>query len=48
MQDIRHVLITAEAVRGEKPPSYWTKGEAAEFWATWAEGEEKYHGKGMY
>ncbi|KAG5654062.1 hypothetical protein H0H81_007788 [Sphagnurus paluster] len=39
--DVRHVLITAEVVRGEKSPGYWTKGEGVAFWEAWAKEEGK-------
>ncbi|RDB23211.1 ATP-dependent Clp protease ATP-binding subunit ClpX [Hypsizygus marmoreus] len=39
--DIRHVLITAEVVRGERPPGYWQKGEGVAFWEAWATEEGK-------
>lgn len=39
--DIRHVLITAEVVRGEKPAQYWKKGEGVVFWEAWATEEGK-------
>ncbi|KAG5646459.1 hypothetical protein DXG03_003509 [Asterophora parasitica] len=37
--EIRHVLITAAVVRGEKPPGYWKKDEGAVFWEAWAKEE---------
>ncbi|KAJ3550643.1 hypothetical protein NM688_g5029 [Phlebia brevispora] len=46
--DVRHILVTAEAVKGTEKPLYWNKGSAAEFWGVWAAGEEKYHGKSKY
>lgn len=39
--EIRHVLVTAEVVRGEKPPQYWKKGEGVAFWEAWATEEGK-------
>lgn len=39
MQSIRHVLINDSVVRGEQPALYWSRGEAAQFWAAWAEEE---------
>ncbi|KAF7790843.1 hypothetical protein EIP86_001800 [Pleurotus ostreatoroseus] len=46
--DIRHILVTAESVKGTEKPLYWMNGDPAEFWALWAKGEEEYHGKGKY
>ncbi|KAJ3491459.1 hypothetical protein NLI96_g691 [Meripilus lineatus] len=37
----RHVLITDEVVRGERPAIYWPAGQASAFWAAWADEEEK-------
>ncbi|KAG6911742.1 hypothetical protein DXG01_007992 [Tephrocybe rancida] len=39
--DIRHVLITAEVVRGEASPGYWSKGAGVAFWEAWAKEEGK-------
>jgi ATP-dependent Clp protease ATP-binding subunit ClpX len=36
LQNIRHVLISAATVRGEQPAMYWSRGEGAAFWETWA------------
>ncbi|CCM01722.1 uncharacterized protein FIBRA_03787 [Fibroporia radiculosa] len=44
---IRHILITDAVVKGEKSAQYWTKGEAPEFWAAWAEEEERYPDNGL-
>ncbi|KAG6841313.1 hypothetical protein C0991_012312 [Blastosporella zonata] len=38
---IRHVLITAEVVRGEASPGYWTKGAGVAFWEAWAREEDR-------
>ncbi|KAH9960481.1 P-loop containing nucleoside triphosphate hydrolase protein [Russula dissimulans] len=38
-QNIRHVLIDKNVVRGEKPALYWSKGEGAAFWTAWTETE---------
>ncbi|KAF8631260.1 hypothetical protein AX15_002587 [Amanita polypyramis BW_CC] len=37
--DIKHVLITEEAVRGEGSPGYWRRGEGVAFFETWANAE---------
>jgi len=34
--DIKHVLITAEVVRGEASPGYWRRGEGVAFFEAWA------------
>lgn len=39
--DIRHVLITAEVVKGEASPGYWRRGEGVAFWEAWATEESK-------
>ncbi|GLB33536.1 putative atp-dependent clp [Lyophyllum shimeji] len=44
--EVRHVLITAEVVRGEKSPGYWKKGEGVAFWEAWAKEEGKSTKKG--
>jgi len=43
--EVRHVLITAEVVRGDKSPGYWKKGEGVAFWEAWAKEEDKSTGK---
>ncbi|KNZ80046.1 ATP-dependent Clp protease ATP-binding subunit ClpX, partial [Termitomyces sp. J132] len=39
--DVRHVLITAAVVRGEKSPAYWSKGAGVAFWEAWAQEERR-------
>ncbi|KAG6832897.1 hypothetical protein H0H92_004781 [Tricholoma furcatifolium] len=39
--DIRHVLITADVVRGQASPAYWGKGEGVAFWEAWAREEDR-------
>ncbi|KAG7097212.1 hypothetical protein E1B28_004583 [Marasmius oreades] len=42
--DVRHILITDEVVKGERPPRYWKKGEGAAVscWEAWASAEARY------
>ncbi|KAG6838005.1 hypothetical protein H0H93_008399 [Arthromyces matolae] len=42
--DIRHVLITADVVRGKAPPGYWGKGAGVAFWEAWAQEESQTSG----
>jgi len=37
--DIKHVLVTAEVVRGEASPRYWRRGEGVAFFEAWASAE---------
>ncbi|KIL68287.1 hypothetical protein M378DRAFT_121634 [Amanita muscaria Koide BX008] len=37
--DIKHVLITADVIRGEAPPGYWRRGEGVAFFEAWAGAE---------
>lgn len=46
--EIRHVLITAEVVRGEKSPGYWKKGDGVAFWEAWASEEGNDNSSGLW
>lgn len=45
LQDIYHVLITADVVKGVASPGYWKKGQAVRFWEAWATEEGAYSKK---
>lgn len=41
-QDVHHILVTGDSVKGITPSGYWKKGQAVQFWEAWATEEGNY------